>query len=123
MSDPSQHAVQDDGDESPTSAQQRGQAPAEAVSFLPAANETSHWRANLRILLPLLVIWFIVSFGAGILFVEPLNQLSLPFSKTPMGFWFAQQGAIYCFLAIIYVYVRLMNLLDAQLGMVEEDDR
>jgi|TARA_Y100000588_G_C13338835_1_gene537249 putative solute:sodium symporter small subunit len=55
-------------------------------------------------------IWFVVSFGCGILFVEPLNQIKLGGYK--LGFWMAQQGSIYVFVALIFVYVRLMNKLD-----------
>lgn len=70
----------------------------------------SYWRANLRILALLLFCWFAVSFGAGILFAEPLNQMKIGGFK--LGFWFAQQGAIYGFIVIIFVYVALMNRLD-----------
>lgn len=72
----------------------------------------AYWRANLRYLAILLVVWFAVSFGAGILFVEPLNRFTLPGTGFPLGFWFAQQGSIYTFVALIFVYVLLMNRLD-----------
>ena len=70
----------------------------------------AYWRANLRILAILMSIWFVVSFGCGILFVEPLNQIKLGGFK--FGFWMAQQGSIYIFVVLIFVYVWLMNKLD-----------
>ena len=70
----------------------------------------AYWQANLRILAILMTIWFVVSFGCGILFVEPLNEFKLGGFK--FGFWMAQQGSIYVFVALIFVYVRLMNKLD-----------
>ncbi len=79
-----------------------------------------YWKANIRILIPLLVLWFAVSFGAGILFVDELNAVNLPGTGFPLGFWFAQQGAIAVFVAIIWSYVWLMNRLDREFG-VEED--
>lgn len=87
----------------------------------PSSSEASYWKANLRLLLPLLVVWFAVSFGAGIIFVEPLNTLHLPFTEAPLGFWFAQQGSIYCFVALIFVYVKLMKILERDLGVQEDD--
>ena len=72
----------------------------------------AYWRANLRILAILMSIWFVVSFGCGILFVEPLNQIKLGGFK--FGFWMAQQGSIYVFVALIFVYVRFMNKLDRE---------
>ena len=81
-----------------------------------------YWRMNLRLLGGLLTIWFAVSFGAGILFVDVLNQFKLPGTGFPLGFWFAQQGAIYVFVAIIVVYAVRMNQLDKRFGGDEEDD-
>ena len=72
----------------------------------------AYWQANLRILAILMSIWFVVSFGCGILFVEPLNQIKLGGFK--FGFWMAQQGSIYVFVALIFVYVRQMNKLDRE---------
>ena len=66
-----------------------------------------YWRENIRVLVVLLSIWFAVSFGLGILLVEPLNAFSL--GGFPLGFWFAQQGAIYVFVALIFVYARWMG--------------
>ena len=78
-----------------------------------------YWRRNLRLVFVLLTIWFVVSYGCGILFVEQLNQVR--FGGFKLGFWFAQQGAIYVFVILIFVYVRQMNKLDKEFG-VEEDD-
>jgi len=79
-----------------------------------------YWRRNLRYVLTLLAVWFAVSFGAGILFVEPLNRIHIPGTGFPLGFWFAQQGSIYVFVVLIFVYVRLMNRLDREFEVDEE---
>jgi putative solute:sodium symporter small subunit len=68
----------------------------------------------------LLSIWFIVSYGCGILFVEQLNAYRLPGTGFKLGFWFAQQGSIYVFVVLIFVYVRLMNRLDEEFDVREE---
>jgi len=78
----------------------------------------AYWRRNLRYLFILLSIWFLVSYGCGILFVNQLNQIRIGGFK--LGFWFAQQGSIYVFLILIFVYVWLMNKLDKEFE-VEED--
>ena len=70
----------------------------------------AYWRANLQILAVLLFIWFAVSFGCGILLADALNLIRLGGFK--LGFWFAQQGSIYAFVVLIFVYVVLMNRLD-----------
>ncbi len=75
---------------------------------------TAYWKENLRYLLILLSIWFLVSYGAGILFKDLLDNFSL--GGFPLGFWFAQQGSIYVFVILIFVYVRLMNKLDKKYG-------
>ncbi|WP_438976702.1 DUF4212 domain-containing protein [Polaribacter sp.] len=80
-------------------------------------NAKKYWKENLRYLLVLLVIWFTVSYGCGILFREELNQFTLGGFK--LGFWFAQQGSIYVFVILIFVYVRLMNKLDKKYGYDE----
>ncbi|MEO9971595.1 MAG: DUF4212 domain-containing protein [Hyphomonadaceae bacterium] len=72
-----------------------------------------YWRANVRWMLGLLSIWFLVSFGAGILFREALDSVSI--GGVPLGFWFAQQGAIYVFLLLIFIYCVVMNRLDKKL--------
>ena len=73
-----------------------------------------YWKENVRLLLMLLSIWFLVSFGAGILWVEELNAIRLGGFK--LGFWFAQQGSIYVFVILIFIYVKLMNKLDKKYG-------
>jgi putative solute:sodium symporter small subunit len=70
----------------------------------------NYWKTNLKYLLVLLFIWFTVSFGFGILLVDQLNKIR--FGGFKLGFWFAQQGAIYVFVILIFVYIYLMNRLD-----------
>ncbi|MCR9153198.1 MAG: DUF4212 domain-containing protein [Croceimicrobium sp.] len=77
-----------------------------------------YWRENLRLLVILLSIWFLVSYGAGIIFVDFLNQFRM--GGFPVGFWFAQQGSIVTFVILIFVYVRKMNKLDAKYGYTEK---
>ena len=79
----------------------------------------SYWKTNLKYLVILLSIWFFVSFGAGILFREVLDTIQLGGFK--LGFWFAQQGSIYVFVVLIFVYVRLMNKLDKKHGFSEDE--
>ena len=71
-----------------------------------------YWRTNLRIMVGLLLVWAGVSFGCGILLADWLNQFRLPFTGFPLGFWFAQQGAIVVFVLCILVYCASMNRLD-----------
>lgn len=80
-------------------------------------NAKAYWKENLRYLVILLSIWFLVSYGAGILFKDALNEIKIGGFK--LGFWFAQQGSIYTFVIIIFVYVRLMNKLDKKYGYDE----
>lgn len=79
---------------------------------------TAYWRKNLLYLSILLGIWFLVSFGAGILFVDWLDQFR--FFGFKLGFWFAQQGSIYAFVILIFVYVGLMNRLDREFDLRED---
>ena len=72
--------------------------------------KSSYWKSNLVILASLLVIWFFVSFGFGILWSEKLDNFSIGGFK--LGFWFSQQGSIYFFVLIIFIYVYLLNKLD-----------
>lgn len=88
------------------------------MGFKTQLDKQAYWRTTLLLLLKLLVIWFIVSFGCGILFVEQLNQFQLFGFK--LGFWFAQQGAIYCFVLLIFYYVYAMNKIDQRFGVDEE---
>ena len=77
-----------------------------------------YWRRNITLVIKLLLIWFVVSFGCGILFVDELNEIQIGGYK--LGFWFAQQGSIYVFVALIFYYARKMAALDHELG-VDED--
>lgn len=70
----------------------------------------NYWKTNLKYLVVLLLVWFTVSFGFGILLVDQLNKIR--FGGFKLGFWFAQQGAIYVFVILIFVYIYLMNRLD-----------
>jgi putative solute:sodium symporter small subunit len=84
-------------------------------------NAAAYWRRNLTYVAVLLAIWFAVSYGAGILFVDALNAVRIPGTGFPLGFWFAQQGSIYTFVLLIVVYVRLMNRLDREFDVDEID--
>jgi len=77
----------------------------------------AYWRENLRVILTYLVIWFAVSYGCGILFVDELDKIQ--FFGFPLGFWFAQQGSIYVFIALIWAYVFSMNRLDEKYDVHE----
>jgi len=77
----------------------------------------TYWKTNLKYLAILLSIWFVVSFGFGILLVDELNTIRIGGFK--LGFWFAQQGAIYVFVILIFVYIRLMNKLDKKYNLDE----
>ncbi|MFS4481407.1 DUF4212 domain-containing protein [Hyunsoonleella sp. 2307UL5-6] len=77
-------------------------------------NATAYWKQNIKYLFVLLSIWFLVSFVAGILLKDTLNTIKLGGFK--LGFWFAQQGSMYVFVILIFVYVRLMNKLDKKYG-------
>ena len=79
-----------------------------------------YWRRNLRLMAVLLTIWALVSFGAGILFVEPLNAIVI--GGVPLGFWFAQQGSIIIFVILIAVYVWRMDKLDDEYGITEYEE-
>ncbi|MED6303112.1 MAG: DUF4212 domain-containing protein [Bacteroidota bacterium] len=76
------------------------------------SSTTYYWKTNLKYLIILLSIWFIVSFGFGILLVDELNSIRMGGFK--LGFWFAQQGSIFVFVILIFVYIKLMNKLDNQ---------
>jgi putative solute:sodium symporter small subunit len=78
---------------------------------------TAYWKENVKYLSILLAIWFVVSYGCGILFKDALNEIRLGGFK--LGFWFAQQGSIYVFVILIFVYVRIMNKLDKKYGFDE----
>lgn len=77
-----------------------------------------YWKANLRILVGCLIVWFVVSYVFGIIIAEPLNAISIGGYK--LGFWFAQQGSIYTFLVLIFFYVWRMNKLDREFDVHED---
>jgi len=87
------------------------------VAHNPDAN--AYWRANLSVIAALLAVWFTVSFGFGILLVEPLNRITLFGFK--LGFWWAQQGSIFVFVVLIFVYVVLMQRIDRRFGVSDDD--
>ncbi|MEQ8230291.1 MAG: DUF4212 domain-containing protein [Gammaproteobacteria bacterium] len=93
----------------------RPSADAAAAPRPDHARAHAYWRANLRLVAVLLAIWFAVSFGAGILFVEPLNAFRL--GGFPLGFWFGQQGAIFVFVILVFVYAAAMRHLDRRYGV------
>ena len=81
------------------------------------SDHRAYWHHNLRYLAVLLSVWFAVSYGAGILFVDQLDRVRIGGFR--LGFWFAQQGSIYIFVILIFVYVRLMNRLDRRFDVDE----
>lgn len=83
------------------------------------AVKKAYWRANIRLLVVLMSVWFAVSFGAGILFRDFLDQFSI--GGYPLGFWFAQQGAIYVFLALIAIYVVAMKRIERRFDLDDDD--
>ena len=83
-------------------------------------NKHAYWRKNLQYLGTLLSVWFIVSYGCGILFVDQLDKIKIGGFR--LGFWFAQQGSIYIFVLIIFIYVALMNRLDDKYENASDQD-
>ena len=81
-------------------------------------NTDAYWRANLRIIFVLLSIWFVVSFGFGIILVDWLNNIKIGGYK--LGFWFAQQGSIYVFVILIFIYSKLIAKLDKKYNVNED---
>lgn len=79
-----------------------------------------YWRANIALLTKLLAVWFAVSFGAGILFVEQLNAIE--FFGFKLGFWFAQQGSIFVFVVLIFIYSARMHALEKKFGLSDDDE-
>ena len=80
---------------------------------------SDYWKANLRLVALCIVIWFVSSYLFGIILVEPLNRISLGGFK--LGFWFAQQGSIYVFVALIFFYANRMSKLDREFGVGEDE--
>jgi putative solute:sodium symporter small subunit len=89
------------------------------MSHLPEERAKEYWRRNKALMVKLGVIWFVVSYGFGILLVDVLNIIQIGGFK--LGFWFAQQGAIYVFIALIFYYTRAMAKLDKEFGVEEQD--
>ena len=88
------------------------------MSELSEAQAKEYWKRNRNLMIRLMIIWFVVSFGCGILWVDTLNLIKVGGYK--LGFWFAQQGAIFVFIGLIFYYVVAMARLDREFG-VEED--
>lgn len=82
------------------------------------SNGTAYWRATLRLLTKVLIVWFAVSFGAGILLADVLNNIKL--GGYPLGFWFAQQGSIYVFVGLIFYYAKKMGEIDREFDVHED---
>ena len=82
-------------------------------------SESAYWRENIMLVFDCLLVWFVVSFGFGILFVDELNLIRIGGFK--LGFWFAQQGSIYVFLALIFFYAWRMSKLDKRHGVDEQE--
>jgi putative solute:sodium symporter small subunit len=76
------------------------------------SSANSYWKANIRLVLSLLSVWFFISFGCGILFVDALDTIR--FGGFKLGFWIAQQGSILVFVALILIYIRAMDKLDSK---------
>ncbi len=81
-------------------------------------NRLAYWRANLRLVAVCLAIWFLCSYGFGVLLLEPLNNIRIGGFK--LGFWFAQQGSIYVFVALIFFYAWRMNKIDRKFDVHED---
>ena len=77
----------------------------------------AYWKENISLILKLLVVWFAVSYGCGIIFIDELNAIT--FGGFKLGFWFAQQGAIYVFLVLIFVYAKKMEALEKKYDIHE----
>lgn len=87
---------------------------------MSAPTTSTYWRKNLQYVASLLAIWFVVSYGFGILLADRLDQIH--FGGFKLGFWFAQQGSIYVFVILIAVYVKLMNRLDKVYDVSDEEE-
>ena len=87
------------------------------MAFKDEAKAKAYWDKNVKLMISLMIVWFVVSFGCGILFVDALNNIQIGGYK--LGFWFAQQGSIYPFLAIIFFYAWKMRQIDREFGVEE----
>lgn len=88
------------------------------MAFESADHAKAYWKENLSLMVKLLSVWFLVSFGFGIILVDVLNHIT--FFGFKLGFWFAQQGAIYTFIILIFIYIAQMNKLDRKFNVNEE---
>ena len=88
------------------------------MAFKSEQDAKAYWKENLSLMIKLLIVWFVVSFGCGILLVDVLNEIRLGGYK--LGFWFAQQGSIYVFVVLIFVYSKKMGDLDRKYGVHED---
>lgn len=88
------------------------------MAFESEDHAKAYWKENLSLMIKLLIVWFTVSFGFGIILVDWLNQIT--FFGFKLGFWFAQQGAIYTFIVLIFIYIHQMNKLDKKYKVDEE---
>ena len=86
----------------------------------PQERRQAYWRENLTIMAVLLVVWFVVSYLLSIVFVDDLNKYML--GGFPLGFWIAEQGSLYVFVTLIFIYVCLMNRLDRKYGLEETEE-
>ena len=84
------------------------------------SSANAYWKANIRLVLSLLFVWFFISFGCGILFVDALD--SIRFGGFKLGFWIAQQGSIFVFVALILIYIRAMDKLDSKYNLESSDE-
>ncbi len=89
------------------------------MSPLSEDKAREYWRRNVSLMVRLMIVWFVVSFGCGIILVDVLNHIQIGGYK--LGFWFAQQGSIYVFVVLIFYYAKKMAALDREFG-VEEDE-
>lgn len=78
----------------------------------------AYWKTTIGLIRNILIVWFIVSYGLGILFAQPLNSIHL--GGYPLGFWFAQQGSMYVFVALIFIYAKLMGKIDEKFDVHED---
>lgn len=88
------------------------------MSFDSNDKALSYWRENIRLVLGLLAVWFVVSYGCGIVLADALNEIH--FMGFKLGFWFAQQGSIYVFVALIFIYAYKANALDKKYNVHED---
>lgn len=94
------------------------------MSSLPERpSDESFWRRNLRLVATLLLVWFAVSFGAGILLVDVLDRVRIPGTGFKLGFWMAQQGSLVVFVVLIFVYARRMDRIERECDVDEERKR